>query len=76
MIKFNMFILGDASKPVGIKDMQSCLIVCSENETTSGELGGHVRMLSIPTSLDQPAEVYRSYEGFGKVVDVVYRERK
>ena len=33
-------------------------------------------MLSIPTSLDQPAEVYRSYEGFGKVVDVVYRERK
>ena len=76
MIKFNMFILGDASKPVGIKDMQSCLIVGSENETTSGELGGHVRMLSIPTSLDQPAEVYRSYEGFGKVVDVVYRERK
>ena len=38
--------------------MQSCLIVGSENETTSGELGGHVRMLSIPTSLDQPAEVY------------------
>ena len=34
MIKFNMFILGDASKPVGIKDMQSCLIVGSENETT------------------------------------------
>lgn len=74
MLKFNIFIYGDYSKPAGSADMQYRLIVGSKGE---GELDGVVRMLDIPTLMDEkPATVYREYSGFGKVVDVTYRERQ
>lgn len=76
MLKFNVFVLGTYSKPGGSVDMQYRLIVGSEKTSKTESLGGRVRMLNIATSLDASASVYRDYDGFGKVVDVVYRERK
>lgn len=74
LLKFNTFIYGDFSKPAGSADMQYRLIVGSKGD---GELDGVVRMLDIPTLMDEkPATVYREYSGFGKVVDVTYRERQ
>ena len=75
MLKFNIFVLDTYRKPAGSAEIQYRLIVGSE-EQGGTEMGGHVRMLTIPTSMEQAAGVYRSYSGFGKVVDVVYRERQ
>lgn len=74
LLKFNPFVMGTYGKPAGSTEMQYRLIVGSEKEDE--ELGGVVRMLDIPSALDRPASVYREYSGFGKIVDVVYRERK
>lgn len=76
MLKFNIFIMGTYSKPAGSVDMQYRLIVGSKETGGGNELGGHIRMLNIPTSLDATASVHCAYDGFGKVVDVLYRERK
>ena len=76
MLKFNMFVLGSYSKPAGSEAMQYRLIVGSEKTVSPDEPGGQVRMLEIPSAMDKPAAVYRSYSGFGKVKDVLYRERK
>ena len=74
MLKFNTFIYGDYSKPAGSTDMQYRLIVGSKSQE---ELSGVVRMLEIPTLMDEkPATVYKEYSGFGKVVDVTYREKQ
>ena len=74
MLKFNTFIYGDYSKPAGSTEMQYRLIVGSKSQE---ELSGVVRMLEIPTLMDEkPATVYKEYSGFGKVVDVTYRERQ
>lgn len=73
MLKFNMFALGD--NPHKPADMQYRLIVGSEETGGDKDLKGHVRMLELPATSTQNASVYRSYDGFGKVVDVVYRER-
>lgn len=74
LLKFNMFILSTYSKPADIAEMQNYLIVGSEKEGETQH--GVVRMLEIPTSMDKTASVKKQYSGFGKVVDVVYRERK
>lgn len=73
LLKFNIFVLGTYSKPQGSVDMQYRLIVGSHGTDNAA---GRVRMLDIATSLDAPASVYHDYDGFGKVVDVVYRERR
>lgn len=75
MLKFNIFIMGTYSKPAGSVDMQYRLIAGSEETSGADGLGGRVRMLNIPTTLDAPATIHREYSGFGKVRDVVYRER-
>ncbi|MFR3329966.1 MAG: PKD-like family lipoprotein [Odoribacter splanchnicus] len=74
LLKFNPFILGTYGKPADIALLQNYLIIGSEKEGTA--LGGVVRMLEIPTAMDKSATVKKAYDGFGKVVDVVYRERK
>ena len=76
MLKFNIFVLSHYSKPAGSESMQYRLIVGSEKTVSSDEPGGQVRMLEIPATMENPATVYRSYSGFGKVKDVLYRERK
>ena len=74
MLKFNTFIYGDYNKPAGSTDMQYRLIVGSKSQE---ELSRVVRMLEIPTLMDEkPATVYKEYSGFGKVVDVTYREKQ
>ncbi len=72
MLKFNIFILGGDNKPEGA-EMQYRLIVGSKG---TEELDGIVRMLEIPTLMDKPAVVRKEYGGFGRVVDVTYRERQ
>lgn len=75
LLKFNIFVLGDYSKPAGSANMQYRLIVGSEETRENKTLKGRVRMLELPTTSTQDAFVYRSYEGFGKIMDVIYRER-
>lgn len=75
MLKFNIFVFGDYFKPAGSVNMQYRLIVGSEETGGDKDLKGHVRMLELPATSTQNASVYRSYDGFGRVVDVVYRER-
>ena len=55
--------------------MQYRLIVGSKETIGDNALKGHVRMLELPATSSQNASVYRSYDGFGVVKDVIYRER-
>lgn len=75
MLKFNIFVMGDYSKPAGSGEMQYRLIVGSKETIGDNALKGHVRMLELPVTSSQNASVYRSYDGFGIVKDVIYRER-
>ena len=75
MLKFNIFVMGDYSKPAGSGEMQYRLIVGSKETIGDNALKGHVRMLELPATSSQNASVYRSYDGFGVVKDVIYRER-
>ena len=75
MLKFNIFVMGDYSKPAGSGEMQYRLIVGSKETIGDNALKGHGRMLELPATSSQNASVYRSYDGFGVVKDVIYRER-
>ena len=66
---------GRLSKPAGSGEMQYRLIVGSKETIGDNALKGHVRMLELPATSSQNASVYRSYDGFGVVKDVIYRER-
>lgn len=73
MLKFNIYAQDTYGKKPETLPLENYLIVGSHS-TSGGELSGKVRLFNTNAQTDQPAELIDEYSGFGKVVDVTFRE--
>ncbi len=77
MLKFNPFINNYwySSRPDSFKNIPNNLIIGTEDEKVKNENKGVLRFYEVPPLNGIPTLIGEPYRGFGKIRDVVYRER-
>lgn len=75
LLKFNLFIKDHPRNPASYRNIPNNLIVATEDEQAKDENKGVLRFYEIPALNEKPTLIGEPYRGFGKIRDVVYRER-